>query len=150
MNQPIVTYSMGFAISHDGNQVLLLEKSKPAFLAGQWIGVGGHIEEGETPFEAMVREAKEEADLNPLPWTQIGVVGAPETPGQPNNTAQIFMFAAKADLEQAKTMTEERVQIFNWNEIETLPLAKSTREIINLVRTFAQETPKLKKSGFKP
>lgn len=79
----VVTYSMGFAVSLDGAQVLLLEKGRPAFLKGQWIGVGGHIEIDETPLQAMVREAKEEADLDVNDWTYLDVVGQSETPGAP-------------------------------------------------------------------
>ena len=31
--------------------------------AGKWIGVGGHVENGETPEECLLREAKEETGL---------------------------------------------------------------------------------------
>lgn len=141
-----VTYSMGFAVSTDGQRVLLLEKARPAFLAGQWIGVGGHIEEGETPLEAMIREAKEEADLDVTDWTYLDVVGQSETPGAPKNSALIYMFVARADLSQAQALTEERVVEFSWQETEQLPLAQSTRMIIDRVKEFAQASsvPRLK------
>ncbi len=144
-SEQVTTYSMGFAVSFDGNEVLLLEKGKPAFLVGQWIGVGGHIEPGETALEAMVREAKEEADLNPLDWQPVGIVNCPTSPGKPKNTGLIHMFAARADLSQAKTMTEERVQVFTWDEIARLPLAQTTREVIDRVREFAQPQPQTPK-----
>lgn len=36
---PGTHYAMGFAVSPDGQQVLLLEKTRPAFLAGRTTGV---------------------------------------------------------------------------------------------------------------
>ena len=39
---------------------------------GKWMGVGGHIEEGETPDEAMIREIKEETGLTVLSYTLKG------------------------------------------------------------------------------
>lgn len=133
----IVTYSMGFAVSLDGEHVLLLEKGRPAFLKGQWIGVGGHIEEGETPLQAMVREAKEEADLDVNDWTYLDVVGQSETPGAPQNSALIHMFVVRTDLSSAQALTEERIAVFSWDQLDQLPLAQSTRLIIEQVKSFA-------------
>ncbi len=31
---------------------------------GKWTNVGGHAEKGEDPYEAMIREAKEEANID--------------------------------------------------------------------------------------
>ncbi|MBI3109706.1 NUDIX domain-containing protein [Candidatus Daviesbacteria bacterium] len=39
---------------------VLLHKHKKL---GIWIGVGGHVEKGENPKQAVLREAKEETDL---------------------------------------------------------------------------------------
>jgi 8-oxo-dGTP pyrophosphatase MutT (NUDIX family) len=128
---------MGFAVSLDGTRVLLLEKGRPAFLKGQWIGVGGHIENGETPLQAMVREAKEEADLDVTNWTYLDVVGQSETPGAPQNSALIHMFVARADLSRAQALTEEKIAVFSWDQLDQLPLAQSTRLIIDRVQSFA-------------
>jgi len=69
-----VRYSVGFLVSPEGDRVLLLEKARPDWIKGLWNGVGGHIERGESPFEAMMREAAEEAALPPLPWKHLGVI----------------------------------------------------------------------------
>src|SRR5580704_4785409 len=45
-----------------GPQVLLGLK-KTGFGAGKWVALGGHIEEGEKPEEAAVREVEEESGL---------------------------------------------------------------------------------------
>jgi 8-oxo-dGTP diphosphatase len=46
----------------DGPEVLLGLK-KTGFGAGKWVGLGGHIERGEKPAAAAVREVAEEAGL---------------------------------------------------------------------------------------
>ena len=38
-------------------------KKKHDVNAGKWIGVGGHVENGETPEECLLREVKEETGL---------------------------------------------------------------------------------------
>lgn len=125
-------YSMGFAISPDGSRVLLLEKNRPDYLAGQWVGVAGHIEPGETPLEAMRREAREEAGLEVRDWTPLGMIR-----GRADPSDQIFMFATHTDLSCARTTTDERVAVFTWDEMARLPLAQSTRDILERVRAFA-------------
>jgi 8-oxo-dGTP diphosphatase len=45
-----------------GPQVLLGHK-KTGFGAGKWVGIGGHVEPGEKPVEAAVREVAEETGL---------------------------------------------------------------------------------------
>lgn len=44
----------------DGVYRVLLHKHKKH---GFWLGIGGHIEENENPIEALLREVKEETDL---------------------------------------------------------------------------------------
>lgn len=44
----------------DGEFKILLHKHKKH---GLWIGIGGHIEDSENPVEALIREVKEETNL---------------------------------------------------------------------------------------
>lgn len=57
-------YVAGFLFSHDRKRVALVQKAKPEWQRGRLNAVGGKIEEGETPAQAMVREFKEEAGLD--------------------------------------------------------------------------------------
>ncbi len=40
----------------------------------KWIGIGGHFEEGESPEECLLREAKEETNLTLTSWKFRGIV----------------------------------------------------------------------------
>ena len=48
-----------------GEFLLYLRENKPDIpFPDHWDLIGGHIEEGETPEEALVREVKEELDID--------------------------------------------------------------------------------------
>jgi 8-oxo-dGTP diphosphatase len=47
----------------DGRAEVLLGLKKTGFGAGKWVGIGGHIEDGEKPEMAAVREVMEETSL---------------------------------------------------------------------------------------
>lgn len=46
-----------------GGAEVLLGLKKTGFGAGKWVGLGGHIEDGEKPESAAVREVQEESGL---------------------------------------------------------------------------------------
>ena len=58
------------------HQYLLLYRNKKLndINEGKWIGVGGHIEKGETPEDALIREIKEETNLDVLSYQKRGLV----------------------------------------------------------------------------
>lgn len=55
------------------NQILLAMK-KRGFGVGKYNGVGGKLQEGETPEMAMLREAKEEINVVPTKYERVGIV----------------------------------------------------------------------------
>ncbi len=59
-----------------GNETLFLHRTRKRndVNAGKWIGVGGHIEKGESPEECVRREVKEETGLLVLDAKKRGVV----------------------------------------------------------------------------
>ena len=63
-------YVNGFLFSSDRQRVALIRKRQPAWQAGRMNGIGGKVEPGEAPIDAMVREFEEEAGLatHPDDW----------------------------------------------------------------------------------
>lgn len=62
-------YVLGFLFSNDKRDIALIRKERPEFQKGKFNGVGGKIENDETPLEAMNRECKEEFEIN-VEWKQ--------------------------------------------------------------------------------
>ena len=52
--------------------MLLRNKEKNDLNEGKWMGVGGHLEEGETKEQALIREVKEETGLKVLSYLYCG------------------------------------------------------------------------------
>lgn len=54
--------------------MLYRNKKKNDINENKWIGVGGHIEENESPEEALVREIKEETNLDLIDYKLLGII----------------------------------------------------------------------------
>lgn len=54
--------------------MLYRNKKKNDINEGKWIGVGGHIEAGETPDQALIREIKEETNLDLIDFELLGKI----------------------------------------------------------------------------
>ena len=53
---------------------ILLALKKRGFGEGKYNGVGGKINENETPEEAMIRETQEEISVTPTKYEKVGIV----------------------------------------------------------------------------
>lgn len=68
------SYVVGFMFDPARRSVLLFRKNRPLWQAGKLNGIGGRIEEGETPEEAMCRECVEEVGLHCDTWQRFCVL----------------------------------------------------------------------------
>lgn len=71
-------YVCGFYFNHLLNRVVLIWKNKPAWQKGKLNGVGGKIEEGEAPSDAMQREFKEEVGIDHEGWHHLLLIHTDE------------------------------------------------------------------------
>jgi 8-oxo-dGTP diphosphatase len=71
-------YVTGFATECDTGRVLLVRKNKPKWQRGILNGIGGKVEPGELPADAMRREFREEvgSDVNGY-WTYFAKIICP-------------------------------------------------------------------------
>ena len=62
-------------IEKDNKYLMLYRNKKNNDLnKGKWLGIGGHIEENETPEAALLREVKEETGLTLLEYKRRGYI----------------------------------------------------------------------------
>jgi 8-oxo-dGTP diphosphatase len=99
-------YVCGFAFTSELQRVALIQKTKPAWQKGKFNGIGGKIEHGEVPIDAMVREFQEETGVT-IPaaeWEQFAVLS--------NNDWIVYFFKARTDdAALVQTTTEEKVEL---------------------------------------
>jgi 8-oxo-dGTP diphosphatase len=107
-----VRYVVGFLFSEDRQRVVLIEKKRPAWQAGRLNGVGGHVEEGETPMMAMVREFEEEAGLSIPRWEHFAVLT-----DAMQARFHVDFFRAFGDVRYAYAVTDELIQVEAVNQL---------------------------------
>jgi len=100
------TYVVGF-LFNDKDEVCLVEKMRPQWQRGRLNGVGGHIEDGETPQQAMVREFEEEAGAV-VNWRQFCLVYG--------STYELYCFTSRDEV-RVKTMTDEDISWYHINNL---------------------------------
>jgi 8-oxo-dGTP diphosphatase len=103
-------YVTGFLFTLDKRRVVLIRKNKPEWQKGKWNGVGGKIEAGETPLEAMQREFSEEAGVEITDWKEFAVISGDDY--------KVYFFSAYDILPETKTMTDERVEVIHLSMLE--------------------------------
>lgn len=124
------------------DQLLMLSKTKKAsFGYGKINGVGGHIEQGEEPFESARREIMEEAgiEVKDLEMAAVLFIDINDTPG-----ILVFVFKASyagGDLRASEEgllqwMTREEIKN-NQNMVKDLPF------LLDIVDKHKTNTPPL-------
>jgi 8-oxo-dGTP diphosphatase len=102
-------YVCGFLFSPERSRVLLIRKQRPAWQAGKLNGVGGKIEAGEAPIDAMRREFREEAGVEVAEWTHVLTLSGPDDAGSGVGWAGHF-FRAFGDPSGVRSMTDEQLE----------------------------------------
>jgi 8-oxo-dGTP diphosphatase len=104
-------YVLGFAFNPQRTHVMLMEKRRPKWQGGLINGIGGHIENHETPADAMRRESREETKIDFLEWKLFVQLRGRDIRGNnPSNTFQVHCYSDfSVNFRQVKTMTDERV-----------------------------------------
>lgn len=103
-----------------GDEVLLLyrNKKKNDINQGKWIGVGGHIEKGESPEEALNREVKEETGLTLKNYSKKGLLYFVNG----NYEEVIYLYSSSSFIGELKECDEGELKYFPKNQIFDLPM----------------------------
>ncbi|WP_026212506.1 NUDIX hydrolase [Longispora albida] len=117
--------------SPDGSVLLRLRAQDAAAEPGQWGLPGGHVEAGETPAEAAVRELAEEtglsAELRPL-WQDL----RPDLTGDAP-AVELHAFAGEID---AGVPEDAQARLVPADELPNVDLSPTTAAVLHYLRTL--------------
>jgi len=101
----------------DGGKEMLLINKKRGLGAGLWNAPGGHVEEGETPVQAGLREFKEETLAEADCVERVGILDF-YMPDRDDFSMRVFVFRADEIIGEPMETEEALPQ---WFRIECLP-----------------------------
>ena len=87
----------------DAGRVALIEKRRPAWMAGRLNGIGGKIEPGEPADQAMRREFREEAGLDIEDWQPFLTLSDAQL------RWSVRFYRAHGDLALVRALTDEKI-----------------------------------------
>jgi len=112
---PIIKVGVGVVIVQDGKT--LLTKRKGSHAAKHYGSLGGHLEFGETPVEAVKREAREELGIE---VDHIEFVSCTSLKKEGKQYIDISFTARIASGEPA-IMEPDRIESLGWYDLDALP-----------------------------
>lgn len=122
-NSPKYTNWVAGLLFNTKGELALVSKTHPKWQAGKLNGVGGKIDEGESPVAAMQREFIEEAGVEVEGWQEFALLKVQD--------GQVHFFVAHGDYE-IKSMTDEEVGWFDTATLQKLPLIQNLEWLIPL------------------
>ncbi len=141
MDKTVLAY-----IKKDNSFLMLFRNKKKLDInKGKWIGIGGHIEEGETKEQALLREIKEETGLDVIHYEYRGELLFV------NNDFEEVMYLYLVDEvsgeitscdegELAWIKEEDIMKLNMWEgDYKFLPLLLNTNEFIRLELRYADD-----------
>lgn len=117
----MIRYVVGFAFSENMDSVVLIKKNRPKWQAGKYNGVGGKVEAGETPIQALVREYWEETGVQTeeADWAPLALQHGKDSQGDIFDL-HAFSSVSKNAFTGAATKTDEEIFYVNINAFRHL------------------------------
>ena len=116
-----------------GDEVLMLHrvKKKNDINHDKWIGIGGKLEEGESPHDCVIREAKEETGLNLISPKYRGLV---TFISDVSDTEYMHLFTAtEFEGELIQDCPEGKLEWVEKNEVSKLPIWEGDKIFFDLL-----------------
>jgi 8-oxo-dGTP diphosphatase len=118
-------YVAGFLFNFNFSKVVLIMKERPDWQKGLLNGVGGHIESGESPHDAMIREFEEEAGVKTDKWNHFC-----QLTDDKNFSVDFFYTRRISGLSDVKTVTDEKIIVVDVEELSTMPTIPNLQWLI--------------------
>lgn len=112
-----------YVLMRRGDEVLLQLRDKTGYMDGYWAAAAaGHVEQGESVFEAAVREALEEVGVTIEPTDLHPLCAMHRTHGnrRPEDERVDFFFECRTWLGEPRTLEDKAVGL-QWFALNALP-----------------------------
>ncbi len=96
----------------------------------KWIGVGGHVEEGESPEECLLREVYEETGLTLTSWRARGIVTFVSDTWE---TEYMFLYTAEGFSGELRDCAEGTLEWVEKKNVDKLPVWEGDRIFFRLL-----------------
>ncbi len=118
-------------LENDKGEFLLALRDNKSWIPfpNHWDLIGGHVEEGETPEEALIREVKEELDIDLKEysfWKKYECL----TGDAYENTKYIYTGKINIPIEEVTLLEGQRPQYFTREEIPNVKFANIMESIV--------------------
>lgn len=117
-------FVLGFVFNSNLNSVLLVEKKRPDWQAGYFNGIGGKIEDDETPLQAMQREGREETGHGGLGFEHVLTFVCPG--------GTVFVFKGNSGVKDIpfKQMEDEELRVYSLVNLVKIKIMANPRWMI--------------------
>jgi 8-oxo-dGTP pyrophosphatase MutT (NUDIX family) len=113
---------------------------------GEWVFPKGHIDPGETPEDAAVREVREETGVRAEVVDAAGTVSFPFR----GKTARVEMFLMRCVAEGAAEEADRAVRWGTYDEVTALLTFANTRDLLARVRSRAEDAGRISPPSPRP
>lgn len=132
------SYVLGFAFDSTC-RVALVKKDRPEWMAGRWNGIGGKVEAGELPYDAMVREFREETGVTSLSsvWQHYATIR--DVPSKYQMHCFVTVWPAES-LDLVRTVESEEIRIFDGDVLTRgdIPLMSNLLWLMPMALTLSE------------
>ena len=131
-----------------GREVLLGLRQNTGYRDGHWAAVAGHVEKGETVFDAARREAAEEvgiSDVELVPWCAMQRTGAD---GAAIDERVDYFFTSTSWSGTPRIVEPHKCAELRWFNLDALPAPVVPHELRVLQSIRAGSTPPFVVHGF--
>lgn len=132
MKSPLTTHC--YVETEDAYLMLHRVSKKNDVNKDKWIGIGGHFEEGESPEECLLREAKEETGLTLTDWRFRGIVTFTQ---EGYGTEYMCMYTAHGFTGKIKECDEGILEWVKKKDLPKLPMWTGDYIFLKLLREEA-------------
>jgi 8-oxo-dGTP diphosphatase len=94
------------------NKVVLIRKDRPEWQKGKLNGVGGKVEENESPYDAMPREFREETGIETSGWKLFSILCFGDI-GIPGSLSEVYCYWILGDVSKPRSVTSEQIVVIN-------------------------------------